>query len=47
MLNNKCKKCKEKLLVFEDKEKGICMPCIWKETPLLSDAKRYPSDKKD
>jgi hypothetical protein len=40
MLNNNCKKCNEELLVFEDKKKGICMPCLWKEIPLLSDKER-------
>jgi len=45
MSNNNCKKCNEELLVFEDKEKGICMPCLWKEMPLLNDEEKYGKEK--
>ena len=48
MAKKKCKKCNQKLYVFEDKERGICMPCLWKEVPLLSDEERKDfNDKKD
>lgn len=47
MLNDKCKKCDKEMLIFEDKERGICMPCLWEEIPLLSDAEKYPSDKEE
>jgi hypothetical protein len=39
-MQHNCKKCNEELLVFEDKKKGICMPCLWKEIPLLSDKEK-------
>ena len=45
MLNNNCKKCNKKLLVFENKEKGICMPCLWEQIPLLSDEEKYEKEK--
>jgi len=40
MLSDNCKECNKELLIFEDKERGICMPCLWKEVPLLSDEER-------
>ena len=40
MANKKCKKCNQKLYVFEDHKAGICMPCVWKNTNLLSDAQK-------
>ena len=48
MLSDNCKECNKELLIFEDKERGICMPCLWKEVPLLSDEERKDfNDKKN
>ena len=40
MTRKKCKKCNQKLYVFEDHKEGICMPCIWENKNLLSDAQK-------
>ena len=40
MTKKKCKKCNQKLYVFEDEKKRICMPCIWENKNLLSDAQK-------